>query len=858
MDKIPKILFLLLSTFIILTAKAQNDSSDMKLDIGWTRDKNMNLWPIVKYKKDTSIGFVKTDILFSIYSYSRNRELKEKYSHFYPLWRKKSNMDENDFRLFSIFYPSVYHQNYDYTTGIKSFNFLEIAPGISVLGFSKSADGLFIDHNLLFLLWFNKDEAKKSSYLIFFPVYWSFKNPQKNTNTFFPLWSTGNSNSGKSKYTAISPIFWHFEKNNKITNILFPIFWNYRSKDSVNNSKSNILFPIWFSSSNNYRQKRVLFPLVWQFKKPEYKSYTFLPLYSSGKDSAGLKKFLMVTPLYWNIKNDKERTKAFLPIWISFTNDYKKNRYLLPFVFFQKNKGYRSLTIFPLFSYGTDSTKTRKLFAVTPIFWHFKENEKTVNTIFPIFWDTKIQLGDNLKHKTVLFPIFFRFHDNFINNLTIFPILYKFKNQEYHSFTLLPLLSYGRSIDSTRNHFSIAAIYWQFKQRDDTFHILFPIWWNRDQIKWDGKHYSNVIFPIFWSFKNPEHINKVIFPIVWKMRNPYYKSFTFVPLFSYGHSPQRDQKHIIVSPVFWHLKNGYVNTTTIFPIVWHTKSIGEVPFKRNIVFPFWWSHSDSLNNYRILFPLVWSFKNEDYASKTLFPLFSAGKSMDGFRKYRIVTPLFWSFTSNESNKTVLFPFFDSKTYFNGNKNFGILYFLFRFKKEDDRKQADFLWPICQSKSESDLKYFRLAPIFWYKKSLESKFISVQPFYYQIKNSDFADYQILWQLFVFKKTYGKQKSWNFIWKTIYYEKYQPKGHEFRFLYLLFADVKKDNLVEKSFFPFYYFSKESNGNRSLSLFFYFYNSFRRQLPNTTEFYKEEKIFWFIRLRSNYKRLKAEGKL
>jgi hypothetical protein len=547
-----------------------------------------------------------------------------------------------------------------------------------------------------------------------------------------------------------------------------------------------------------------------------------------------------------------------------------------------------------------------------------------------------------------LFPIFFKYHDNERTRFTIFPLLYILHNPEYRSFTLLPLLSVGRSTDSTRKHFSIASIYWQYEQKDNTTHILFPLWWNREYINWHGKHHVNVIFPLYWSFKNPDHINKVFFPIAWSLKNPYYRSFTFLPLFSFGHSPNRDQKHVIVSPLFWNIKNGKVSTTALFPILWHTKSVGQMPFRRNIVFPLWWSRSDSLIknriffpffwslknqnfssigvlplfsyshstddyksisnitplfwkfknndekisffipffysknkegdngfrrsfvfpfwysyrnnsiNNRILFPFAWSFKNPDYRSITIFPLFSAGRSVDGFQKHRVITPLFWSFKDIDSHKTVLFPVFDAKSYQNGDKNFGIFYFLFRYKKEDSLKRADFIWPICQFKSGTYIHYFRLAPLIWYKKTTESRFFSFQPFYYRYKNSEFADYHLLWQLFTFKNTFGKQKSWNFLWKALYYEKYKPKGHEFRFLYLVFADVKKDSLVEKSFFPFYYFSKESNGNRSLSLFLYFYNSFRRQLPNSLEFYKEERIFWFIRLRSNYKRLKAEGKL
>jgi hypothetical protein len=40
------------------------------------------------------------------------------------------------------------------------------------------------------------------------------------------------------------------------------------------------------------------------------------------------------------------------------------------------------------------------------------------------------------------------------------------------------------------------------------------------------------------------------------------------------------------------------------------------------------------------------------------------------------------------------------------------------------------------------------------------------------------------------------------------------------------------------------------------FYFYNSIRHKIGGTIEFYEEERIFWIIRLRSNYRDLIQRG--
>jgi hypothetical protein len=52
-------------------------------------------------------------------------------------------------------------------------------------------------------------------------------------------------------------------------------------------------------------------------------------------------------------------------------------------------------------------------------------------------------------------------------------------------------------------------------------------------------------------------------------------------------------------------------------------------------------------------------------------------------------------------------------------------------------------------------------------------------------------------------------------------------------------------------------DSAGNRSVSVFLSFYNHFREYKPGIKDFYEEERIFWFLRLRSNYKKLLSEGK-
>jgi hypothetical protein len=145
---------------------------------------------------------------------------------------------------------------------------------------------------------------------------------------------------------------------------------------------------------------------------------------------------------------------------------------------------------------------------------------------------------------------------------------------------------------------------------------------------------------------------------------------------------------------------------------------------------------------------------------------------------------------------------------------------------------------------------------WSKKSPAFSYFTIQPFFYHSLSKENETYRILWELFVHRDQSGVKRSNSILWKVTTWDRYTNGDHDFRLLYLLYANSNVNGKVEKSLFPFYYLTKDSNGNRSLSAVFYFYNSLKRKIPNTKEYYQEERIFWLIRIRSNYKVLKQKG--
>ena len=77
-----------------------------------------------------------------------------------------------------------------------------------------------------------------------------------------------------------------------------------------------------------------------------------------------------------------------------------------------------------------------------------------------------------------------------------------------------------------------------------------------------------------------------------------------------------------------------------------------------------------------------------------------------------------------------------------------------------------------------------------------------------------------------------------------------------LYKLYVNNKKDSSTEKTLLPLYSIEKQKNGDYYKGYFLSIYQKTKTQIPNTNHYYLEEKIFWYIRLRSNFNYLKQKS--
>jgi hypothetical protein len=166
------------------------------------------------------------------------------------------------------------------------------------------------------------------------------------------------------------------------------------------------------------------------------------------------------------------------------------------------------------------------------------------------------------------------------------------------------------------------------------------------------------------------------------------------------------------------------------------------------------------------------------------------------------------------------------------------------------------WPLVQHIKGNNYSYFHAAPIIWYKKSDSMNYFSIQPLFFNQKTNEFKRFQLLWQLYSYRNTFNTKTTHSFLWRAFYNTQYTNGDYENRLLYKVYVNNKKDSSTEKTLLPLYSIEKQKNGDYYKGYFLSIYQKTKTQIPNTNHYYLEEKIFWFLRLRSNFNYLKQNG--
>lgn len=783
------------------------------------------LFPVVWYFKNPTQT---TFSIFPVYFDVKRKDL-HKVTVFPLLWFKKSQRNKQ-----IAFFPVFWYEH----------KFL-----------NENGNPVFKTTSAFLPCWFSRVRLGNDTQIfkMFFPFYIKNLNGSSyRSNTFLGLYSKGYSPDKLTGHLVVSPFYWQFYSKNKKTQVIFPVYWQTkedRFQDLGYLKYSRILFPVWYSKykfATDTQKIHVFFPVY--FKKTNWKhrnSLTIFPFYYYGKTKYGNKSHMAITPFFWHIK-DRFNQRAFLfPVyWYRIKNSNGGNPTI-------------SHSLFPLFYSRTNNNLNRKI--LFPVFWYKKDLNTRNLSVFPIFFDLKRYNG----HQVVLFPLYWYKKDlNFGRSTTI-------------SHTVFPLYWYKTS--------SYKKDGLTMVQTNST---LFPVWFSRIKIGADTQK-MHFLFPVYHQKKN------------WN----YYNSFTLFGFFSKGESKDGKSKHFVVAPLYWQFvtpqnksktffplvwyrKYWYFNgttkqTTTVFPLVWSTKyldSSGKLTNANLTVLPLYWaeksnyhervtiiplyySYKSRVNSDRSLsvIPVYWNIKNEFYTLKAVFPLFINYQKSPayayGFTSVKSVTPLYWDLKRQDKHHIIYFPLLFKTEFSNGDQHLNVLGILYRQQLSEKRNSIYILWPLINSSRDSNSRYFHIAPIVWYKKSPKQNYLFIAPFYYKGKFNEVEKTQFLWRFVSVRKT-PQKTTLGILFHILHFENYTNGDHAYRFMYLWVADIKKNGNREKSVFPVYYKYNDTLGNSNFNACFAFYARSSKKIGQTNHFYNEERVFWILRLRSNYKYLKAKG--
>ena len=1012
-----------------LLSISQSDSvnQELKFDFGLTRDRNINMWPVLRYYRTENDSVKNLDLFFPVFRYKNDKYEPLKKLHILPLFVADSSANGRDFRLFTLYYPSVLRVINDTVNNYKSVRFMELIQPISLLEFSKTKNGLFVENNLFFFIWYRNNEMLRKWHLIVFPLLWLKQTPDYKTSVFIPFYLRHNNTLQNKRTTAITPFYWHKTASREKSDLLIPFYWYKKTQYFDSTTRKTLLVaPLyWHYKDANYTDN-VIFPLFWHTKSVYYKSFTLFPLYYRYIDYSDNRIFQAITPIFWKYSDstrknwfvaplviaqkkwDPDTSRFFhvIPVFWSAKSAHYKYSSLFPLYLYQKNKYYKSFTLNPLFSYGKSAQSNKKHIVITPLFWHVQSGKNTwqylipfwyaykkINSdnsvsvkkvAFPVFWYVSDTLHKNITifpvfssdvnkafntsylvitplywnvkssymHQQVLFPLYFSkqefkrtdtiltrfvaplyysYRSNKYQQTIYFPVFWKFSNPEYKSVTVMPLFSYGKSPDKQFTHMAVTPFFWRINQPNQNYKVVFPIWWQSVKVKQFDTVTTQVLLPLYFGVKSNEKTSRTFFPIYFYNKTPDYKTTTIFPLVSVGKSSDSVDKHLMLTPFIWSFKHNLSNFTYIFPSFYRKRkvsyydttmvatlfpvvffhnypryktvtlfplvSVGKSKIRKQnhlVITPLYWNFRKQSEIIGTFFPLVfyafdtdtaykrsrfillpvvyirknrtisnvvaapvlWKFNTPAIKSLTFFPLFTYSVNKYNLNKTTAITPLYWDIKLNSKHFNIFFPIWFLKK--EPDKVHLNLILLYNYKKTPGLISHTILPPIFNYSYTQNYKYLRIMPLLWIKNTPVDKYVAIFPLYYQRKTTAFSDYRLAWILAGFKTEYGVKNTFTLLWRLYYTSNYRNSDFETRFLYLIYANVRTNGKTVKSLFPFYYFTKDAAGNRNLSVLLYFYTNMQQKIEGTDKFYKEERIFWFIRLRSNYRSLKNEGYL
>lgn len=842
----------------------------MKADVGITRGRNIHLWPI--FYRDKTDKQKNVQIAASVYRYQQDYPDSSVKSHFLPFYTWRKDSARTDLRIGTIYYPTLLRFTNRNQGEFRSFKAFELLPEIDLAEFTSSNNGEYKKKSLLFLYWRKNDTQADKKYSVLFPLYFRYHSPNHNeTFSLLPLVWHDNDMGRDFRETYVFPNYYNRKEKDYKKSMFFPLYYNEVGR----NIKARVVFPLYWYKNDSLGKSLVIPPVYGHFTKTADQSSTkfYTPLYWTHADSTSSSKFLFplfnqlkssrhgidstqfwIFPSYYYNGSVQSFRQGFFPVWSRTRSNGrlvgKDVIFPLYFKYFDHRNGVEKdfTMVFPFYSKGKMAKHSgRKYGSITPLYWYVKDPQKKSNFLIPFYWRKREYLDRGIKDfkRDVLFPVVWRYKTT--------------RKDDSHylksHFGIFPLLAFDKQIipgKESRFWGYVTPLYVYRQQDSNSFRMLFPIGFRYAEKNSKYSQHTMAITPLFWSSSS--------YDVKKDLKK---KSLYILPLYSrvtIDKKSERIHSGGNITPVFYYKRDKESSGETLFPIYWRRKDSTENYTSQTVnILPLFsktkynYTNGNRINDvglfplylslYRVnqglsfstkaYSPLVWSVRRANVKADLVFPLYLHINRRDktglatGSTDSKFIFPL-WYQERLDSNgfhlkKQVLFP----------------LYWRGRAEVGDYKVRTDVFFPLV-----------------WVRQNGTDRYTGVLPFYYAKSSADGGKRNFLWQLYRYKWKKDEYRQHNILGPIWKHRKYDDGGREFRFLHLLYANVERDSAGLKSVFPVYFEKHDSIGNRSKTWGAAFYNYFQKKLPGQQYFYREERIFWILRIRSNAAYLRAKG--
>lgn len=370
---------------------------------------------------------------------------------------------------------------------------------------------------------------------------------------------------------------------------------------------------------------------------------------------------------------------------------------VLPPLLLRRGGGVRTTAFFPLF-YAHQTRDSREL-VVGPYYLRRGERED-VDVLFPIFWNVR---GDD-RFALVIPPFYLdRGGDDAIHGLAPLYFAGRFGAERY---TLIPpLLTFTwRKPDAA---FTLAALYWRVRRRDQVRAGFFPLIWHGH----DPGGSSDVVFPFYFRFRTEDED----------------KTVTVVPpVFLRERGDRSDWG---VAPLVFHGENDEGDYWTVPPLLFHYERFAE---EMKLITPlFGYVEDDDGSTF-----VSWLYQNHrgDTRLDAVAPLFFWFRDLRDASSTLVVTPLFWHLEDPASYTTVFFPFF-ARSGTRGVDRFWLTPLAGRYRNEREDTSVTWVFPTFQTRREPDTFIFNAHPLLYVKRSPEQNHVMLPPLFFDIERPE---------------------------------------------------------------------------------------------------------------------------